>query len=155
MRCDIRKTIMTDNHTSAQRSYNMSRIRSKDTKPEERVRKELFSRGFRYRKNVKELPGKPDIVLKKYNTVVFVNGCFWHMHDCGRFTLPKTNLDYWKEKLQRNVKRDSENEKKLRSLGWKVIVIWECQLNKDRLNKTIDDLCFEITSNEARKKNRE
>lgn len=146
---------MTDNHTSAQRSYNMSRIRSKDTKPEERVRKELFSRGFRYRKNVKELPGKPDIVLKKYNTVVFVNGCFWHMHDCGRFTLPKTNLDYWKEKLQRNVKRDSENEKKLRSLGWKVIVIWECQLNKDRLNKTIDDLCFEITSNEARKKNRE
>ena len=93
---------MADNHTPEERSYNMSRIRSKDTKPEERVRKYLFAQGFRYRKNVRSLPGCPDIVLSKYKTVIFVQGCFWHMHDCPGFVMPKSRLNYWEEKLKRN-----------------------------------------------------
>ena len=120
-----------DNHSVEQRHYNMSRINSKNTKPEEIVRKFLFSHGFRYRKNDKRYPGHPDIVLPKYKTVIFVNGCFWHMHDCKEFVLPKSNLDYWLPKLERNKQRDKENVKKLQSLGWNVIVVWECEL-KDK-----------------------
>lgn len=128
---------MTDNHTKEARHINMSHIRSTNTKPEEIVRKYLFSRGLRYRKNVTQLPGKPDIVLKKYHTVVFVNGCFWHHHNCPRFKWPSTNVDYWKEKIDRNVRRDQEERKALENAGWKVLVIWECQLKKKIAEKNL------------------
>ena len=101
---------MADNHSPEVRKYNMYRIRSKDTQPEEKVRKYLFSQGFRYRKNVKKLPGCPDIVLAKYKTVIFVQGCFWHMHDCGRFHWPATNSDYWRPKILRNVESDRASQ---------------------------------------------
>lgn len=121
---------MADNHSKDVRSMNMSHIRSTNSKPEEIVRKYLFSKGFRYRKNVRALPGCPDIVLPKYRTVIFVNGCFWHKHDCPRFVWPSSNQEYWIPKIQRNVERDTVNIQKLCSLGWKVIVIWECELKK-------------------------
>lgn len=121
---------MADNHTKEMRSMNMSRIRSTNTKPEERVRKYLFSRGLRYRKNVRKLPGCPDLVFSKYKTVVFVNGCFWHHHDCGRFVWPSSNEEYWKAKINRNVERDIQNRKLLETQGWRVITIWECQLKR-------------------------
>lgn len=121
---------MSDNHSKEIRSKNMSHIRSLNTKPEETVRKYLFSRGLRYRKNVRALPGKPDIVLPKYKTIVFVNGCFWHRHDCGRFVWPASNADYWSEKISRNLKRDTANYEALRSMGWKVLIVWECELKK-------------------------
>ncbi len=108
----------------------MSHIRSTNTKPEEKVRKFLFSCGLRYRKNVRTLPGCPDIVLTKYKSVVFVNGCFWHQHDCGRFVWPSSNEEYWKKKILANVERDKKNEMLLTQLGWKVHYIWECQLKK-------------------------
>ena len=121
---------MADNHTPEVRSYNMSRIRSKGTKPEEMVRKYLFAPGFRYRKNVKKLPGCPDIVLPKYRTVIFVHGCFWHMHNCERFKWPSSNTEYWEPKIKRNAERDRLNQEKLRADGWNVIVIWECEIKK-------------------------
>ena len=117
-----------DNHSPEQRHLNMSRIANKNTKPEEKVKKYLFSQGFRYRKNDKRYPGHPDIVLPKYRTIIFVNGCFWHMHDCKEFVLPKSNLDYWLPKLEKNKQRDEENIEKLKSMGWNVIVVWECYL---------------------------
>lgn len=130
-----------DNHSAEQRHYNMSRINSKNTKPEEIVRKFLFSHGFHYRKNDKRYPGHPDIVLPKYKTVIFVNGCFWHMHDCKEFVLPKSNLDYWLPKLERNKQRDKENVEKLQSLGWNVIVVWECELkDKNFLHTLIEKI---------------
>ena len=120
---------MADVHTPAQRSYNMSRIRGKNTKPEEIIRKYLFSMGFRYRKNDARLPGKPDIVLPKYKTVIFVNGCFWHGHEgCKHFRLPKSNVEFWKEKIERNIARDVRNETELKALGWRVIRVWECEI---------------------------
>jgi DNA mismatch endonuclease (patch repair protein) len=109
---------MADTKTPAERSENMSRIRSTNTKPEEIVRKYLFSHGFRYRKNDKRYPGKPDIVLPKYRTIIFVNGCFWHMHGCSRSRLPRSNEEYWKPKIERNIKRDAENKQKLEAAGW-------------------------------------
>ena len=121
---------MADNHSREVRSKNMSRIRSTNSKPEEIVRKYLFSKGFRYRKNVRTLPGCPDIVLPKYKTVIFVNGCFWHKHDCPRFVWPSSNEDYWWPKIQRNVERDQRNAENLRAMGWNVLTIWECQLKK-------------------------
>lgn len=108
----------------------MSHIRSKNSKPEEIVRKYLFSQGFRYRKNVKKLPGCPDIVLPKYRTVIFVNGCFWHKHDCSRFVWPSSNQDYWRPKILRNVERDQKNVEELKALGWNVITVWECELKR-------------------------
>lgn len=108
----------------------MSHIRSTNSKPEETVRKYLFSKGLRYRKNVRRLPGCPDIVLPKYRTVIFVNGCFWHKHDCGRFVWPSSNEEYWHQKISRNIERDAENQKLLMEQGWRVLVIWECQLKK-------------------------
>lgn len=128
---------MTDNHTKEERSRNMSHIRSKNTKPEEKVRKYLFSKGFRYRKNVCTLPGCPDIVLPKYRTVVFVNGCFWHKHDCPRFVWPSSNKEYWIPKIQRNVERDKENTRRLISQGWNVLVVWECELKKNVFEQTM------------------
>jgi len=135
---------MADTKTPAERSENMSRIRSTNTKPEEIVRKYLFSKGFRYRKNDKRYPGKPDIVLPKYRTVIFVNGCFWHMHGCSRSRLPKSNQEYWRPKIERNIERDADTKKKLEAEGWKVIVIWECELKKRIANERLSRLCEQI-----------
>ena len=125
---------------------NMSRIRSTNSKPEEIVRKYLFSKGFRYRKNVKKLPGCPDIVLPKYKTVIFVNGCFWHKHDCPRFVWPSSNQEYWKPKILRNVERDKNNCRELSSKGWNVITIWECELKKKDFEGTMERVILQITS---------
>lgn len=138
---------MADTKTPAERSENMSRIRSTNTKPEEIVRKYLFSHGFRYRKNDKRYPGKPDIVLPKYRTIIFVNGCFWHMHGCSRSRLPRSNQEYWKPKIERNIQRDAENQQKLEADGWKVIVVWECELKKSIAEERLSRLCDEIRKN--------
>ena len=140
---------MADNHTKAVRSKNMSHIRSTNTKPEIAVRKYLFSQGFRYRKNVSTLPGRPDIVLPKYKTVVFINGCFWHKHDCPRFVWPSSNIEYWHSKILRNVARDSENQAKLEKAGWSVIVVWECQLKKAVFDETMKKLIGSIKAGPA------
>ena len=137
-----------DNHDKETRSYNMSRIRSTNTKPEELVRKYLFSKGFRYRKNDKRYPGKPDIVLPKYKTVIFINGCFWHGHEkCRYFVMPKSNIEYWEKKISGNLKRDKENISKLEEMGWNVLVVWECQLKKSVREQTLLDLINSITEN--------
>lgn len=129
---------MADIHSKEVRSYNMSRIKGKDTKPEMLVRKFLFSRGFRYRLNVKDFPGKPDLMLKKYKTVIFINGCFWHGHsNCKYFILPKTRTEWWKNKIEQTRKRDCLNKKKLAEMGWNVLSIWECQLKSDRKDETL------------------
>lgn len=129
---------MADIHSKEVRSYNMSRIKGKDTKPEMLVRKFLFSRGFRYRLNVKDFPGKPDLMLKKYKTVIFINGCFWHGHsNCKYFILPKTRTEWWKNKIEQTRKRDYLNKKKLAEMGWNVLSIWECQLKSDRKDETL------------------
>lgn len=135
---------MADNHSKEVRSKNMSHIRSTNSKPEEKVRKALFAQGFRYKKNAKDLPGKPDIVLPKYHTVIFVNGCFWHKHNCPRFVWPSSNTDYWVPKIKRNVQRDIENQSKLSAMGWKVIVVWECELKKGILDETIHRIITDI-----------
>ncbi|WP_281321908.1 very short patch repair endonuclease [Flavobacterium aestivum] len=120
---------MTDVHSKYTRSYNMSKIRNKNTKPEILVRKFIFSKGLRFRLHDKKLPGTPDIVLPKYKTVIFVNGCFWHGHkDCKYFVIPKTRTDWWLEKINRNIEKDIENKKKLMNIDWNVITIWECEL---------------------------
>ena len=127
-----------DVHSKETRSYNMSRIKGKNTKPEERVRKYLFSQGFRYRKNDKRLPGTPDIVLPKYKTVVFVNGCFWHGHEgCKYFVWPQNNADFWKAKINANIQRDQRKKEELERLGWRVLVIWECGLKKAAFEDTM------------------
>lgn len=131
---------MADNHTKEVRSRNMSHIRSTNTKPEEKVRKYLFSKGFRYRKNVRKLPGCPDIVLPKYHTVIFVNGCFWHKHDCPRFVWPSSNEDYWIPKITRNVERDLKNHQILREQGWRVVAVWECELKEKCFQGAMDKL---------------
>ena len=130
-----------DVHSKEVRSYNMSCIKGKGTKPEEIVRKYLFSRGFRYRKNDKRLPGTPDIVLPKYKTVIFVNGCFWHGHEgCKYFVWPKSNADFWKAKILQNIERDKRDFERLENAGWKVIVVWECQLKKARSFESLEGL---------------
>ena len=126
----------------------MSRIRGKDTKPEELVRKYLFSQGFRYRKNDARLPGKPDIVLPKYKTVIFVNGCFWHAHEgCKYFVWPKNNADFWKKKIRHNVERDAKNYQLLEELGWKVLTVWECDLKKESFSRTMSCLEQQLIKN--------
>ncbi len=138
---------MADVHTPEKRSYNMSRIRSKDTKPEELVRKYLFSQGFRYRKYDRRLPGKPDIVLPKYKTVIFVNGCFWHGHEgCRYFVWPKNNAEFWTEKITGNILRDKRNREALVDQGWRVIEIWECELKKKSAQETLDRLVQKLRS---------
>ena len=120
---------MADVHDADTRSYNMSCVKSKNTKPEIWVRKYLFACGFRYRINVKKLPGTPDIVLPKYKTAIFVNGCFWHGHkNCRYFVIPKTRTEWWLDKINRNIDRDQANILALKKSGWRVITIWECQL---------------------------
>lgn len=127
-----------DVHSKETRSYNMSRIKSSNTKPEEIVRKYLFSKGFRYRKNDKRYPGKPDIVLPKYRTIIFVNGCFWHGHKgCKYYVVPKTNTDFWLNKINHNIERDQKQINQLKMEGWNVIVVWECQLKQEKQNDTL------------------
>ena len=121
-----------DNLTPEHRSWNMSRIRGKDTKIEVEVRRYLFAQGFRFRKNDKRFPGKPDVVLPKYKTVIFVNGCFWHMHEnCKQGRLPKSNTVYWKEKLNKNVVNDRIHIEELIEMGWNPITLWECELKRN------------------------
>ncbi len=139
---------MADVHSPEIRSFNMSRIHGKNTKPEELVRKYLFSKGFRYRKNDRRLPGKPDIVLPKYRTVIFVNGCFWHMHKgCKYFVWPKSNSEFWRDKILTNVERDNRQQNALAELGWKVIIIWECELKKNAFEETMAAVEMAIRSN--------
>lgn len=138
---------MADNLPKEVRSMNMSHIRSVNSRPEELVRKYLFSKGFRYRKNVRSLPGCPDIVLKKYRTIVFVNGCFWHKHDCPRFVWPSSNKEYWYSKIQRNVERDKKNIAELRAAGWNVLIVWECELKKSKRDERLTLLIAEILQN--------
>ena len=136
---------MADVHTALIRSYNMSRIKSKDTKPEMIVRKTLFANGFRFRLHDKKLPGKPDIVLKKYKAVVFIHGCFWHGHDnCKYFVVPKTRTIWWQQKINRNKELDTGNMKMLKKMEWRVIIVYECQLKKEKLNITINKLINKI-----------
>lgn len=123
---------MTDVHTSAQRSANMSAIRSRNTKPELLVRRMLFAQGFRYRLHVKKLPGAPDLVLTKYRTAIFVHGCFWHGHNCHLFRMPQTRREFWETKIGQNIKRDANVFAQLRQLGWRVLVVWECGLKGRR-----------------------
>lgn len=139
---------MADVMTPEQRSRCMAAVKGKDTKPEMIVRKYLFSRGMRFRVQVRKLPGNPDIVLPKYKTVIFVNGCFWHGHeDCKYFRLPKSNVEFWKEKIERNIERDKESMQALFDLGWKVVRVWECELrNKANREETLNKIYTSITS---------
>jgi len=137
---------MADVHEPETRSYNMSRIQATDTKPEMIVRKFLHSNGFRYRLHVKDLPGKPDLVLPKYNTVIFIHGCFWHAHEgCKYFKLPETRREWWKNKLYGNKERDEKNITQLKRNGWNVIVIWECEVG---MKNVLEEVVTSIKSNE-------
>lgn len=132
---------MTDVHSSIVRSYNMSRIKGINTKPEMLVRKFLFSKGFRFRLHSLNLPGKPDIVLSRYKTVIFVNGCFWHGHeDCKYFVVPKTKTEWWQNKISRTKQLDKENLETLNYKKWNVITIFECELKKGCIDFTFDNL---------------
>ena len=132
----------------ALRHYNMAAIHSVSTKPELDLRHSLWQLGFRYRVNDKRLPGTPDLLLPKYRTAIFVHGCFWHGHiGCKNYTVPKTNTDFWKAKVARNQERDQEVWRKLEAKGWSVIIVWECQLKKANLDKTIDQVAAEIVRN--------
>ena len=136
---------MTDKMTPEQRHRCMSHVRSKNTKPEMLVRRFLFSRGFRYRVNVKNLPGKPDIVLRKYKTCIFINRCFWHGHDgCKYFIMPKTRTEFWQAKIERNKERDYEIQRQLASMGWHCITIWECQLKPKVREATLESLLYTL-----------
>lgn len=129
---------MADVHTNAQRSYNMSRIKGKNTKPEMLVRKYLHAHGFRYKLHDKNLPGKPDLVLPKYKTVIFIHGCFWHgHHNCKYFTIPKTRTEWWTEKINKNIANDEKAVKLLKKEGWKIITVWECKLKPAKLEQTL------------------
>lgn len=142
---DMTQVMNMDVHNKETRSYNMSKIKGKNTEPEEIVCKFLFSKGLRYRKNVSKLPGTPDIVLKKYKTAIFINGCFWHGHEgCKYFVIPKTNTEFWTDKIKRNKERDKEKTAELHTLGWKVITIWECELKSERRVETLSNLLKQI-----------
>ena len=139
---------MADKHSKEVRSYNMSQIKGKNTKPEMLVRKYLHAQGFRYRLHSKSLSGKPDIVLPKYKTLIFVHGCFWHGHKgCKYFVLPKTNTDFWLHKINGNITNDSKVIKALKKDGWKVLVIWECDLKK-KMETTLANLVRKIIDND-------
>ncbi|MBN8672387.1 MAG: DNA mismatch endonuclease Vsr [Chitinophagales bacterium] len=129
---------MADVHDKATRSYNMSQIKGKDTKPEMLVRKFLHANGYRYRLHTKELPGKPDIVLPKYHTVIFINGCFWHgHHGCKYFTIPKTKTEWWTNKINTNIANDKKANEALSKDGWKIFTIWTCELKPNKLENTL------------------
>lgn len=138
---------MSDVHSKEVRSYNMSQIKSKNTKPEILVRKFLFAKGLRFRLHDKNLPGKPDIVLKKYKTVIFVDGCFWHGHDkCKYFIIPKTRTDWWLEKINKTIQNDKKNKILLEEMGWNVITIFECELKSVKISNSLENLFREIMS---------
>lgn len=139
---------MADIHSPEVRSFNMSRIKGKNTKPEMLVRKYLFSKGFRYRLHDKKLPGRPDIVLKKYKTAIFVNGCFWHGHaGCRYFVIPKTRTEWWLDKISKNISNDNINTGKLIEAGWKIITIWECELKPSTAELTLLSLNDTLKTN--------
>lgn len=155
---------MADTMTASQRHYAMSQVHSASTKPEVRLRHALWKQGFRYKVNDRSLPGSPDIVLPKYRSVIFVHGCFWHGHkDCKYYTVPKTNTEFWMAKVARNQQRDQDVWRKLEVKGWRVIIVWECQLKKATLDETVNRVVTEIVQNgkayraarEERKKVRE
>ena len=138
---------MADVHDPGVRSYNMSQIKSKNTKPELIVRKFLHHNGYRYGLHSKGLPGKPDLVLRKHNTIIFIHGCFWHGHgDCKYFVIPKTRTEWWLKKINRNRVKDKENELALLRRKWQIITIWECELKKDKLERTLNNLIKQISN---------
>lgn len=137
--------VVADIKTKTSRSYNMSQIKCKNTKPEELVRKYLFAEGFRYRKNDKRYPGSPDVVLPKYKTVIFVNGCFWHGHNgCKSFVWPSSNEEFWRNKITTNIERDTKKIEQLRSMDWNVITVWECELKPKQRTETLARLVQQI-----------
>lgn len=139
---------MADVLTRQQRHNCMSHIRSRNTRPEVKLRKELHRLGYRYRVNVKSMPGTPDIVLQKFRTCIFVNGCFWHGHKgCSKFVIPKSNTDFWVEKIWNNRERDIKEIMLLEAYDWKVIVVWECQLRKDSFNETVAEVRRQLEEN--------
>ena len=139
---------MTDTMTPIQRHFCMSSIHSTSTRPEVKLRHELWVRGFRYKINDKQLPGSPDIVLPKYRTVIFVHGCFWHGHKgCKKYRIPKSNTEFWVEKVAHNQQRDQDVWRKLEAKDWSVIIVWECELEKKRFNETVDRVEKEIIEN--------
>ena len=132
---------MTDVHSKETRSYNMSKIKGKNTKPEILVRKHIFALGFRYKLHDKKLPGKPDLVFPKYKTVIFINGCFWHGHEnCKYYKVPKTRTEWWQNKINGNIKNDNAKILFLKKNEWKIIVIWECELKPDVIVKTMKNV---------------
>lgn len=140
---------MSDRISTEKRSWNMSQVRSKDTSIEVTVRKYLFHEGFRYRKNDKRLPGKPDVVLPKYRTVIFVHGCFWHRHEgCKRASMPATRVEFWQAKFNKNVENDRKNKVLLSESGWHVIVIWECEIKKN-FEATMGRVVMELKNHRA------
>ncbi|MER2997389.1 very short patch repair endonuclease [Pontibacter populi] len=143
---------MSDVHSKETRSYNMSRIMGADTKPEMLVRRYLFSKGFRYKLHHKGLPGKPDLVFPKYKTALFINGCFWHCHEgCKYFKMPKSRVEFWSNKLEKNRVRDSLVKEQLSQLGWNVFVIWECELKKDKREQTLSNVEEYLKNNEYKR----
>jgi DNA mismatch endonuclease (patch repair protein) len=138
---------MADTLSKEKRSELMAKVTGKETKPEILVRKFLFSQGLRFRKNVKALPGTPDVVLPKYRAVIFVNGCFWHGHTCRQGHLPSSNIEYWENKIAENILRDNRKKSELENLGWKVIVVWQCEMKNLALrNERLTELLSEIIS---------
>lgn len=135
---------MPDIVSESRRSYIMSKVPQKDSKQEILVRKYLFSKGFRFRKNVKSLPGSPDIVLPKYKIVIFVNGCYWHGHHCKAARLPDTRREFWTNKIETNIERDRSNNEKLENSGWKVLVVWQCELKSKIAHVTLEKLVKDI-----------
>ena len=139
---------MPDTMTKEQRHYCMSRIRGMDTRPEMVVRRWLHSEGFRYSLHSRRLPGCPDIVLRRYHTVIFINGCFWHGHPgCDKFMMPRSNLEFWQEKIRRNKERDAQEVAALEALGWNVIVVWECELSRWARDLTLRNLVDAVRRN--------
>ena len=137
---------MADVHSKAQRRFNMQQIKSKNTRPEMLVRKFLFAHGYRYRLHYKKLPGKPDIILPKYKTVIFVHGCFWHGHtNCKYYVVPKTRTDWWLNKINRNIALDNKAITALKKEGWKIITVWECKLKPAMVEKTLSALLKKLS----------
>lgn len=134
-----------DTLSAEQRHNNMAAIKGKGTKPEMIVRKFLWSRGFRYRVNNARLPGHPDLVLRKYRTCIFVNGCFWHGHkNCRYYIIPKTNTDFWIRKITRNIERDRQEQLQLARMGWHRITVWECELKREKRDETLESLAYTL-----------
>lgn len=138
---------MSDVHSKEIRSFNMSRVKGKNTKPEIIVRQFLYKNGFRFRLHRKDIPGKPDITIQKINTVIFVNGCFWHGHQgCKYFVIPKTRTQWWIDKISETKSKDDKNSTELRKVGWRVITIWECELKPANKSITLDRLLSQLNS---------